>query len=90
MRVFKYIYYHNGEVLCEEYINDSITHKLKLEMYMSFYRLEDGQWVTEFDYMLPTNRKLELKMKMVKMVIDEVYYESVEVVDDLCSNFEEW
>ncbi len=88
MRSFKCIYHHDGEVLCEEYVQDSITYKLKLELEMTFYHLDDGEWITEYDFMLPMSRKLKLKMKMKKIVGDEVHYESSEIVDDM--GWDEW
>lgn len=90
MRVFKYVYHHNGSILCTEYVQDSITHKIKLEMEMSFYRVEDGEWITEYDYMLPMCGKLTLKMKMSKIVNDEIHYESLEVLDEYTPRWDEW
>ena len=90
MRTFKHIYYHEGEILCEEYVHDNITYKLKLEIEMSFYRLEDGEWITEYDFMLPFSRKLHLKMRMEKMVKDEVHYTSTEVINEVCDKWDEW
>jgi hypothetical protein len=89
LKLYKHVYYHGTSYLCEEWVNDGIDYKIKLEIpEMFFYQDDEGTWHPEwgsFDMV----RKIKLKLKMWKMVGDEIHYKSEETLSDI--NYEnEW
>ncbi len=90
MKLFKHIYYHGDKYLCEEWVNDDMDYKIQLELEMLFYLDDENEWHTEYGS-FDLRRKLRLKLKMWKMVGDEIHYKSDEVMEELdFSNYDEW
>lgn len=91
MKIYKHIYYHGSSYLCEEWVNDDIEYKIKLDIEKFFYQDEsDDTWHTDWGN-FEVSRTLHLKMSMWKMVGDEIHYKSSDILDDRkFEKFDEW